>query len=254
MVSRFCFVSLLLAGTACFAQTAPSPPNTNPADPKPQAQPTSLPSQSDLLIEDGIIVQSIKPRGSVVGDAQPVSTLNPSDIAVYGAEDIDELIDALGGQVTNNRGQANLLPIVLVNGKRVSGFADVSNIPTEAIERMEIFTEELALKYGYAASQKVVNIVTFEIFDQKRARLFFATPSEGGRNTTSFHPSFILIRKDTRFVANIDYSRSSALTEDERGIAQAVENAGQGQFRTLLPKGQRLAAGPALQTAKAYSD
>jgi hypothetical protein len=227
------------------AQTLPAPPSpsdTKPADAKPEARRTSPPSQADAPTENEVLVLGAKPRGSVVGDTPPVRTLNQSDIAAYGAEDVGELIEALGGQVTSNRGQANSSPIVLVNGKRVSGFAEISNIPTEAIERTEIFSEEMALKYGYAANQKVVNIVTFENYSQKRARFFFAAPSEGGRNTINFRPSYMMIRNDTRFIADVDYSHSSALTENERAIVQSSENVGQGPYRTLLPKGQRLAA------------
>jgi hypothetical protein len=245
LIFRFSAASLLFAGTTCFAETVPtqpSPGDTKPADAKPKARESSPPSQPATQAEDQIFVLGTKPRGSVAGDTQPVRTLNASDIGAYGAEDVGELIDALGPQVTSNRGQVPSLPVVLVNGKRVSGYAEVSNIPTEAIERTEIFTEELALKYGFPANQKVVNIVTYEFFNQKRAQLFFSAPSEGGRNTIGFRPSYLLIRKDTRFVANIDYSQSSALTEIERGIVQSPENAGQGPFRTLLPKSQRLAA------------
>jgi hypothetical protein len=245
MILRLFYVSLLLAGAPCFAQTDPTPPvplDKQPAEPMAKAQGSPSPSQPAAQAEDQILVFGLKPRGAVVGDTPPVRTLHPSDIAAYGAEDIGELIEALGPQVTSNRGNAPSPPIVLVNGKRVSGNAEVSNIPTEAIERMEVFTEELALKYGYPANQKVVNIVTYEFYNQKRAQVFFAAPSEGGRNTIGFRPSYLLIRKDTRFVADLDFSRSSALTEDERRIIQSPENVGQGPFRTLLPKSQRFAA------------
>jgi hypothetical protein len=233
MILRVCCFSLFFLETLSFAQTAPSLPIP--------PVPTS-PNQPVAQADDRIQVWGIKLRGSVIGDTQPVRTLQPSEIAAYGAEDIGELIEALGPQVTSNRGQVPSQPIVLVNGKRVSGYSEISNIPTEAIERTEIFTEELALKYGYPANQKVVNIVTYEFYNQKRAQLFFATPSEGGRNTMGFRPSYLRIRKDTRLVADIDFSRSSALTENERDIVQSPENVGQGPFQTLLPKSQRFAA------------
>ena len=49
--------------------------------------------------------------------------------------------------------------MLLLNGQRISGFRELRDIPTEAIERVEILPEEVALKYGYSANQKVVNIV-----------------------------------------------------------------------------------------------
>lgn len=249
MLSRYYFVSLLFLGTPSFAQSGPTPSiprDPQRADAKFDRQQTPLADQPEKSMDDPLSVFGAKPRGAVVGDTRPMRTLNPSDIAAYGAEDIGELIVALGGQVTSNRGQGPLPPIVLVNGKRVSGFAEVSSIPTEAIERTEIFTEELALKYGYPANQKVVNIVIFQNYNQKRARFLFAAPSEGGRNTIGFNPSYILIRNDTRYVANIDYSQSSALTESERNIVQSKENMGQGSVRSLLPNSQSLAGNAAI--------
>ncbi len=50
-------------------------------------------------------------------------------------------------------------PVLLLNGQRISGFRELRDIPTEAIQRVDILPEEVALKYGYRADQKVVNIV-----------------------------------------------------------------------------------------------
>ena len=41
--------------------------------------------------------------------------------------------------------------MLLVNGRRISGFRELRDIPTEANERVEILPEEVALKYGYSA-------------------------------------------------------------------------------------------------------
>ena len=45
------------------------------------------------------------------------------------------------------------------------------DIPTEAIQRVEILPEEVALKYGYRADQKVVNIVLRQRFRSTVAQL-----------------------------------------------------------------------------------
>jgi hypothetical protein len=117
----------------------------------------------------------------VIGDIPPERSFNPIDIRAYGADDIGGLLEALGPQVASGRGDSG--PVVLLNGKRVSSFREISRIPTEAIERTEVFPEELALKYGYRADQKVVNIITFKRFSSRIGQLTYALPTDGGRDT-----------------------------------------------------------------------
>ncbi|HEY0315359.1 MAG TPA: hypothetical protein VGC28_03735, partial [Sphingomonas sp.] len=59
----------------------------------------------------------------------------------------------------SDAGQTPPTPIVLVNGQRIAGFSSIKDVPPEAVRRIEIFPEKVALQYGYAADQRVVNIV-----------------------------------------------------------------------------------------------
>ena len=71
-------------------------------------------------------------------------------------------------------------PIVLLNGLRISGFREIRDLPPEAIERMEILPEEVALKYGYAADQRVVNIVLRRRFNSTNVELRGRAATDGG--------------------------------------------------------------------------
>src|SRR3546814_6740550 len=62
-------------------------------------------------------------------------------------------------QTRSGRGRGGGRPVILVNGRRISGFGAVRNIPPEAIAKVEIFPEEVALQYGYSATERVVNFV-----------------------------------------------------------------------------------------------
>ncbi len=171
----------------------------------------------------------------------PERTFGPLDIRAYGANDIQELIQALGPQVSSDRGREDGDPVVLLNGKRVSSFAEIAKYPTEAIERMEIFPEELSLKYGYRADQKVVNVVTVERFSSRVGQLTYAVPTEGGRDTARIDANYLVLRGDTRFNFDADYGRSGSLLESERNVLQAPGAPDLGRFRTLLPATERLA-------------
>ena len=69
---------------------------------------------------------------------------------------------------------------LLLNGQRISGFRELRDLPPEAIERMEILPEEVALKYGYAADQRVVNIVLRRRFNSTSVELRGRGATEGG--------------------------------------------------------------------------
>jgi hypothetical protein len=131
--------------------------------------------------------------------------------------------------------------VVLLNGKRVSSYAGDRRIPTEAIERTEVFPEELALKYGYRADQKVVNVVTFERFNSKVGQMPTPCRRKGGRDTVGINANYLRIRNNTRFNLDADYSRSGSLLESERDVLQVAELPTRGGFRTLVPSSERLA-------------
>lgn len=216
-----------------------------------------LPSQGQATPPGGegndVVVTGRKPRGSVIGDIPPERTFNPIDIRAYGASDVGELLQALGPQVSSSRGREDSGPVVLLNGKRVSSFTEIARIPPEAIERMEVFPEELALKYGYRADQKVVNVVAFERFSSRVGQLTYGVPTDGGRDTIGINANYLHIRGDTRFNADADYGRSGSLLESERAVLQIPGSPDLGRFRTLLPASERLVLNGAV-SGEVFSD
>lgn len=188
-----------------------------------------------------VVVTGQRPRGSVIGDIPPERTLSPHDIQAFGASNVEELIEALGPQVGSEGGREDSGPVTLLNGRRVSDFSEIARIPTEAIQRTDIFPEEVALKYGYRADQKVVNIVTFPRFSLRTGQLTYARSPEGGRDAPGIAADYFAIQGDTRYTFGVDYSRSGALLESERDILQASDGPDLGRFRTLLPQAEQLA-------------
>ncbi len=187
-----------------------------------------------------IVVNGRPPRGSVIGDIKPERTLSALDIRSYGTATVSELIQALGAQVSSGRNDASADPIVLLNGRRVSSFAEIARLPTEAIERTEILPEEVALKYGYPADRKVVNVVAFERFTSRIVQGSLAGPTAGGQSTIAGGGGYLRIHGDTRTMLDADVSRSSALLESARDVRQPGGDPTLGDDRTLLPGTRRL--------------
>lgn len=205
-------------------------------DPAKFAQPGTVGAQNGggPVRSGDVLVLGKRPRGSVIGDIQPERTFNPLDLRAYGANDIGELLQTLTPQLTSNRGRDNNGPVVLINGKRVSSTTEIAKIPAEAIERLEVLPEEVSLKYGYRADQKVVNIVLFERFNSKIGQLSSAIPTEGGRESISVNANYYKISGDTRYNLDTNFAHSNRLLENDRNIRQ-LGAPNLGNFRTLLP-------------------
>jgi hypothetical protein len=190
--------------------------------------------------EERIVVTSERPRGSVPTDIPPERTFGALDIGAFGAENLAALLDTVSSQTASNRGRSDGAPVTLLNGRRVSSFAEIARIPTEAIERMEIFPEEVALQYGYRADQKVVNIVTFPRYQSTVGQATTLVTSEGGRETGIGSGDYLRLAGDTRMGLGATYSRAANLLESERNVRQFAGAPELGRFRTLLPDNERL--------------
>lgn len=106
---------------------------------------------------------------------------------------------------------------------------------------MEVFPEELALRYGFRPDQKVVNVVTFERFSAPVVQVGAMLPTDGGGLTGLASADYLGIRGDTRFSLGVDHSRSAAVLESDRDLLQSGGPPDLGAFRTLLPGTQRVA-------------
>jgi hypothetical protein len=168
--------------------------------------------------EEPIVVTGAKPRGSVIGDIPPENTLDARDVRATGATNINDLLDAIAPQIGSAQGRSAGRPVLLLNGQRISSFREMRDIPTEAIQRVEILPEELALKYGYSADQKVVNIVLRQRFRSTVAQVGAGGATEGGYANGAVDLTRLMIGRNGRTQFNLHAEGNSMLTESERNI------------------------------------
>lgn len=208
-------------------------------------QPVAGDALTDDEVMDGedaaeIVVTGSRPRGTVDTDIPAEVSLNPREIRALGASNVSELLDALAPQTASARGRGGGRPVVLVNGRRISSFSEVRDLPPEAIERVDIFPEEVALQYGYRADQRVVNLVLRNNFNAVTAEVEGGMSGVGGRGTSEIDVNYLTIAGPTRTSFDIEYQNQSALLESQRDIIQATPSLpgalDAGDFRTLLPE------------------
>lgn len=207
--------ALLLASTAAPALAADDPQATGNAI-------AIATENEDAPVDEGssteIIVTAERIRGSVDTDVPPVEQLNEADIAAVGASSITDLVAAVAPQVNSGRGRGGGQPIILLNGQRVSGFRELRDLPPEAIRRVQIFPEEVALKYGFRPDQRVINFILKDNFASFSTELEHAQPQDGGFATNEFEATLTRIGATTRFNLNVELERSTRLTESERDL------------------------------------
>jgi hypothetical protein len=237
MPHRFSSLTLiLLAGTAPVAALA-----QEASAPAPAQESAAPPADEYADEEEGqeIVVQGQRPRGSVIGDIPAENTLTSRDIRATGATNISDLLDSLASQLGSARGRSSGRPILLLNGQRISGFREMRDLPPEAIERMEILPEEVALKYGYAADQRVVNIVLRRRFNSTSAELRGRGATDGGYVAGQGDVTRLIIADGTRTSLNAHAEGNSPLYESERDIrlqpiAPDTDAVDPRPFRTLV--------------------
>jgi len=220
----------LLLGTAIAASVAQLH-----AQPAPAA--AAMAQQSD----DDVVVTGKAPRGSVVGDIAPVNVLHSRDVKATGATSFDELLEAIAPQLGVARESRGGNPLVLLNGRRVSSYRELRDIPIEAVSRVDILPEEVALKYGFPPDQKVVNVVLQNHFVSTTAQAAINTAAHDGFTGGSGDVTRMELNKDNRTTLNVHAGSDDILTGSQRSLVeQQYDTQGTGQTGVLLPSEIRL--------------
>lgn len=192
---------------------------------------------------DEVTVTGQSPPGAVIGDIPPENSLTPRDIRSYGVGTVSELLDEIALQTTSGQSRGDGGPVILVNGRRISGVNEVSDLPTEAILRLDILPEEVALKYGYSAEQKVVNVILRRRFQALTADVAGGGTTDGGGDRLRADGTTTRIRENRRLNVAVAAQTQGSITEAQRGLAPlTVGPAADPAHRTLQPSRQNLSA------------
>jgi outer membrane receptor protein involved in Fe transport len=172
---------------------------------------------AEAVVVDDVVVTGTLLRGP--GDTpSPVTVIRRDDLDRTGRATIAEALAALpqnyagsgtptaalvgsdpmqsnSGLATgvNLRGLGPDSTLVLVNGRRMAGaggrgdFADVSAVPTAAVERVDVLLDGASALYGADAVGGVVNIILRRDFDGQESRLRIGASKGGGESVIAAH-------------------------------------------------------------------
>jgi outer membrane receptor protein involved in Fe transport len=151
-----------------------------------------------------------------------------SSVANAGASFGDDVSNSftVGASSVNLRGMGANRTLVLINGRRqaafptasggTDNFVDVSDIPTSAVERVEILTGGASAIYGSDAIGGVVNIILKDNYEGSKLSVKFENPEAGGRDVLklSFTKGFETEKSNT--VLMFEYTDSEELLMSDR--------------------------------------
>jgi outer membrane cobalamin receptor len=239
MTRKIALLSVLACITPAILHAQESRPRPAPAE--------TADAAGDNEVEALVVTAGQRLRGAVVGDIPPEETFTAADVRAFGVSSINELLAELAPQTESGRGGS---PVVLLNGRRISSMAEIRDIPAEAIQRVEILPEEVALKYGYTAEQKVVNVVLRQRFRANTAELGVAAPTAGGQTTEQLDASSLRLNRDGRLNLAAKLQHSDALLESDRDLIAAPDDSGGiSGDRSLLPRTDQASVNAVLNKA-----
>ena len=199
---------------------------------------------ADTVLSTDIVVTAQVTNGQVDTVEAPVATLNEADIEATGATSVAELLTRISPQTNSGRGRGGNgggQPVVLVNGQRVTNFRELRNFPPEAIRRVEILPESVALKYGFPPDSRVVNLILKAKFRSKTIEANYGLPTLGGFSTWGLESSLTRIDGPARLSVTLSTDDTSPLFESERAVREqpatlqtVSTDPAQAQFRTLI--------------------
>lgn len=152
----------------------------------------------------------------------PELTFDAASIRAFGADNLEDVLELLTPQLSSGRGRRGSEPAVLLNGRRIASFREIRRYPPEAVERMEILPEEVAVNYGFSANQKVLNVVLRPRFRALTSNVDIGGPTAGGGETFSLDNSYLRIRRDFRWSLDLAVETVQGIREDQRDLDDGV--------------------------------
>ncbi len=180
---------------------------------------SSGPPPSPPTKDSGSVPEVVIPDtyGAVTTDVPPERQLTPVEIDTYGVSNIGELIEALKPETQTSQGAG---PAMMINGHRVASPLEMARIPIEAILRVDILPEAVALQYGFQPGQKVVNIVLRPRYAAETGEADGGASTEGGGEQGKLDADVVRLRGEQVVNVDVTYQAGAKITEAQRGVIQ----------------------------------
>ena len=200
------------------------------------------PATTEKTVVTGTNIRSVLEEQTL-----PVVVISREEIEKSGSVNIEQIIQALsasasagattgsmlagnstyGASTASLRGLGSSRTLVLLNGKRITPFANVSSgfgglvggvdlnvIPLAAIERIEVLLDGASSIYGSDAEAGVINFITRKRFQGGEVSVEYGDPSRGGGGAVEKYSALLGIGnlKEDRYNFMFSWSRKNEET------------------------------------------
>ncbi|MFM1976783.1 MAG: hypothetical protein RL145_1629, partial [Pseudomonadota bacterium] len=196
-----------------------------------QASPSAPIADPDMEV---VVVRGSRLPESVPGDVKPELVIGTFEIRTTGATTLPELLVTLLPQTQSGVRRGDNKPILLVNGRRVADFSEIRAIPVRAIRRVEVYPEDVALRYGFPADQKVVNLILVGKFSITGITGGIGQSADAERETYDLVLDSTKIDTNGRTIFSLDAQKASGVSEEDLGIS--LSPGGIPSIRSILPE------------------
>lgn len=187
-----------------------------------------LGAASEAPAEEGRTIEVVEVTASSTdmsagGDIGADEYYDAAQIEAFGASTLEELLEELAPDVASVRGRLSGKPVVLVNGRRIASFTGIRRYPPEAVKSIEVFPEEVALRHGYRANQKVINIQLRPRFRATtlRGSAQIAEGNEGAAGKAS--ADYLRLKLDNRLSFDLEAATQNDILESDRSVPARLQ-------------------------------
>ncbi len=174
----------------------------------PAPAPTETPA--DIVIEGKRLDER-----SIVGTSPPLAVLDAAALQALGTTSLAEMLKKLQSLTRSSSGEPS---IFLLNGRRISGFEEMQDIPQEAVEKFELLSEADATRFGYPPTRRVANIITKKHFRSLELEQQTNTTTEGGGTGIMTRTAVTRLDGPSRLTLGARGERRLAITEAQRDL------------------------------------
>lgn len=144
--------------------------------------------------------------------------IGENDIAAYGFDTVGELINEVAREADNG----NEGPVILINGEQTNGLSDVSDLPTEAVTRIQILPRGSATRLGQSASRRVINVVIKRDLRQVTGNTNTRMTTRGDALAVDGEANLLRLHEGNRTTLVLRARKADPLLESQREIAPDV--------------------------------
>ena len=202
--------------SALLVCTVVLPPGVATAEEAGGARASAVEQEREGTIEEVTVVAE-RPRFGVEGDIHPV-IYDSRAIQSLTVTSLSEVLDELEPELASGRGRRRGPLVVLVNGRPIASFREISNFPPEALEKVEVYPEVAALRFGFRADQKVINFVLRQRFRATTARINGGGSTDGGGESAESDFGYLHIRRGGWLNVNLGLKAAKPLHDSDRSV------------------------------------